>query len=137
MSGFGKLNFIIMLFYIWPFGAFYALSITHRYTYMSLIIGVVLITSLLVGQSIYGIYSVSRTIMAEQEAFVASLNQRISSAMDGSRKNFSSAVAALQYRDRVLAVTPLPYSGWIAASVNVLRFAPTGVAIVKLFSVSV
>jgi hypothetical protein len=134
MSAFGKLNFLIMLIYIWPFGAFYALSITHRYNYLSLIFGVIIISVLLVGQSIYGIYSVSKIITSERETFVALLNQRIAKAMEGARKNFTSAVAAMQYRDRVLAVTPFPYSGRLAAAVNVLRFAPAGIAIIKFFT---
>ena len=134
MSGFGKLNFLIMLVYVWPFGAFYALSITHRYTYLSLIFGVLIVSALLIGQSIYGIYSVSKTIASEREIFVALLNQRIAKAMEGTRKNFSSAVAAMQYRDRVLSVTPYPYSGRIAAAVNVLRFAPSAIAIVKFLT---
>jgi hypothetical protein len=134
MSGFGKLNFLIMLIYIWPFGAFYALSITHRYTYLSLIIGVIIVSTLLVGQSIYGIYSVSKTITSEREAFVALLNQQIAKAMEGTRTNFTSAVAAMQYRDRVLSVTPVPYSARIAAAVNVLRFAPPAIAIIKFFA---
>jgi hypothetical protein len=133
MSGFGKLNFLIMLIYVWPFGAFYALSITHRYTYLSLIIGVIIVSALLIGQSIYGIYSVSKTITSEREQFVALLNQRIAKAMEGTRKNFTSAVAEMQYRDRVLAVTPFPYSKRIAAAVNVLRFAPAGIAIANFF----
>jgi hypothetical protein len=125
MSQFGTLNFLIMMIYAWPFGAFYALHITHRLTYSSLIAGTIIASAALIMQSVYGIYWVSKTIKSERESFVAALNQRIGKAMEGTKKNFAAAVAAMEYRDRVLSISPYPYSAGVFAAVNVLRFAPT------------
>jgi hypothetical protein len=134
MSKFGTLNLLIMLIYVWPFGAFYALHITHRYNYSSLIGGAITVSIALIAQSTYGIYWVSQTIKSEQESFVDSLNQRIGKGMEGTRKNFAAAVAAMQYRDKVLSVSLYPYSRGVSAAVNILRLAPTVLAVLKFFS---
>jgi hypothetical protein len=133
-SKFGTLNFIIMLMYVWPSAAIYAFHFTHQYTYLSLIAGACAISVLFIVQSIYGIYWVSRTIRSERKAVVALLNNQIAKAMDGARKNFAAAGATLQYRDQVLSVNAFPYSRNIAAAVNILRFAPTALAAVRLFA---
>jgi hypothetical protein len=134
MSKFGTLNFLVMTIYIWPSGAFYALHVTHRFTYSSLIAGAIIVSGVFILQAVYGIYWVSQTIMSERNSFVTSLNQRIGKAMEGNGRNFSAAVATMEYRDRVLSVTPYPYSGRILAAVKVLSFAPTALTVVRYFS---
>ena len=124
MARFGTLNFLVMLIYLWPFCAVYALHVTHRYTYSSLVIGAIAITAAFVLQSIYGIYWISRSIRAERETAIVSLNERISKAMESSRKNFSAATAILQYRDKVLGIASYPYSSKVSVAVNLLRTAP-------------
>lgn len=131
MARFGTVNFMIMLIYLWPLGALYALHLTHRYTYFSLILGALGISIAFVAQSVYGIYWVSRAITAEQTALVTLLNQRIEVAMNPSNRSSGVALAMLAYRDRVLAVKSLPYSTRISLAVNFLRFAPAILASTK------
>jgi hypothetical protein len=133
MSRFGTLNFIIMLIYVWPSVAIYAFHFTHQFTYLSLIVAAAAISVLLIAQSIYGIYWVSRTISSERKSAIISLNDEIVKAMNGTRRNFAAAGATLQYRDRVLSVKTFPYSRSVETAVNVLRFAPTAFTIVKFF----
>ncbi len=132
MAKFGTLNLLVMLIYLWPCCAAYALHMTHRYTYLSLVFGGIAASAGFVIQSIYGVYWVSRSIKSEREQAIAELNDRIGSAMDGQRRNFTAALAAMQYRDRVLSVAAFPYSGSVAAAVNLLRYAPTAIAFAHL-----
>jgi hypothetical protein len=83
-------------------------------------------------QSVYGVYWVSRSIKSERAQAIADLNDRIRKAMNGHRRNFTAALATMQYRDHVLSIAPFPYSGSVGAAVNVLRFAPTVVALAHL-----
>jgi hypothetical protein len=133
MSRFGTLNFVIMLIYVWPATAVYAFHFTHQYTYFSLIAGAAAVSVVLIAQSIYGIYWISRTINYEKKEEVMLLNDQIAKALNGERKNFAAAGATLQYRDRVVSVSPFPYSGNVAAAVNVMRIAPTVLAVVNYF----
>jgi hypothetical protein len=134
MARFGTLNFIIMLIYVWPFGAVYAFHFTHQYTYLSLIAGAFGVSVLLIVQSVYGIYWVSQTISAERKEIVGVLNDQIAKAMGGARKSFAEAGATLQYRDRVISVSSFPYSGSIAAAVNVIRVAPAALTVARLIA---
>jgi hypothetical protein len=134
MSKFGTLNLLVMLIYAWPSLAAYAFHFTHQSQYLSLIIGACLVSVLLIGQSIYGIYWVAQTIRSERDAAVVDLNKRIVQAMNGAKKNFVAATAALQYRERVLSVASFPYSASVSIVVNVLRFAPTALSIAKVFA---
>jgi hypothetical protein len=54
--------------------------------------------------------------------------------MEGVRKNFNAASAAMQYRDRVLAISPFPYSTRFSIAVNLLRLAPAAIGIAQYFS---
>lgn len=128
MSRFGTLNFLVMLIYVWPFGAMYVLHLTHQYTYLSLIGGAIATSAAFVFQSIYGIYWVSPAITSERASVVGSLNVRVAEAMDGTR-DFAAALATLEYRERVLAVSSFPYSTTISAAVNIMRFAPAAIAL--------
>src|ERR1700733_621635 len=131
MARFGTINVFIMLIYVWPFCATYALHVTHKYTYLSLVVGAVASSIALILQSLYGIYWVARAIRSQREAEIADLNTRIRNAMDDDKHNFTAAVATMEYRDRVLSVSPYPYSGAALTMVNVLRFAPTVIALAK------
>jgi len=128
MSRFGTLNFLVMLIYVWPFGAMYVLHLTHQYTYLSLIGGAIATSAAFVFQSIYGIYWVSPAITSERASVVGFLNARVAEAMDGTR-DFAAALATLEYRERVLAVSSFPYSTTISAAVNIMRFAPAAIAL--------
>jgi hypothetical protein len=133
MSKFGTLNFIVMLINFWPLATIAAYHFTHRFTYFSLIVGSLAISALFILQSVYGIYCVSRTIKHERKAMLRELDKQITKSMHGSRKSFAAAGATLQYRDCVMAISSIPYSGSIAAAVNVVRFAPGALAVIKFF----
>jgi hypothetical protein len=133
MACFGTLNAVIMLIYAWPACAVYALHATHRYTYVSLVVGAIAISAALILQSLYGIYWVARAIRAQRENVINGLNKRIKDSMDDNRHNFTAAVATMEYRDRVLAVSSYPYAGAMLALVNVLRTAPAAIAFMKAF----
>jgi hypothetical protein len=132
MSKFGALNVMIMLIYAWPSAAAYAFHFTHQNNYPSLIAGACVVSILLIGQSIYGIYWVARVIRSERDVAVSHLNNQIAKAMHGEKKDFAAATAVLQYRERVLSVDSFPYSRGTSVAVNVLRFAPTALAIVRV-----
>lgn len=134
MSRFGTLNFIVMTIYVAPFAAITAFHFTHQSTYLSLVIAAIGMSVLFIGQSFYGIYTVSRTIAAERRAIVTSLNGKISNAMEGTRKNFAAAGATLQYRDKVMSVSSFPYSDKISAAVNALRLAPAAITVARYFA---
>lgn len=130
MAQFGQLNTLIMVIYIWPICAVWALSITHTSTYISLIVGAIVGTMLLTIQSLLGLYLIGRVIRIQKEEFVAKLNDKIeSSIIDGT--SFDGAIAIMQYRDKVLAVSEYPYSQKMSGIVNVLRFTPTAIALVN------
>lgn len=134
MSRFGTLNFVVMLIYVWPLCAVFAFYFTHRYTYLSLLVAAFSVSLLFIVQSVYGIYWVSQTIVSERRLAVASLNEKITDAMNGNRRNSAVAGTTLQYRDKVLSVHALPYSHGVGVAVNVLRFAPAMLAILKHFT---
>jgi hypothetical protein len=134
MSKFGTLNLMIMVIYLWPLIAFYALHLTHRYTYASLVLGGVGISAAFILQSIYGIHWISRAISQEKAVLVESLNHQIELAMNSSEVDSSVAIARLAYRDQVLAVASYPYSSKVNVAVNLLRFAPTVIAFGKTFA---
>ena len=131
MAQFGTLNVVIMLIYVWPIFTVYALHHTYKYTYLSLVLGAVAVSVALIAQSLYGIYWVSRAIRSEKEAEILILNDKINGALEGKRSSFIAAVAIMEYRDRVLSVSAYPYSKPALKIVNVLRFAPTVLAIMK------
>jgi hypothetical protein len=131
MSKFGTLNFVVMLIYFWPALAVYAFHFTHQYTYLSLIAGAVVVSVILVAQSLYGIYWVYRTISNEKKQAVLLLNDQIVKALNSTRRNFAAAGATLQYRDHVISVNAFPYSRNVATAVNILRVAPTVLAVLR------
>jgi len=49
--------------------------------------------------------------------------------MESNKRNFSAAIAVMQYRDHVLSIASFPYSGKVAAAVNALRFSPAAMAV--------
>lgn len=132
MAKYGTLNLLVMLIYFWPLAALYVLHMTHRYTYLSLIVGAIGISAVLIVQSVYGLFWISRAITREKSSTVKTLNRKIESAMSDAAGSPTAALATMEYRDRVLSVTTIPYSARISVMVNVLRFVPTAVAAVKL-----
>jgi len=131
MAGFGTLNLVIMLIYLGPFAALYALHLTHRNTYLSLAGGAVIMSVVFIVQSIYGVYWTSKAITKERDAFASSLNRQIEDVTNLSDNNSSIVLARFAYRDRVLAVRSLPYSSNILLAVNFLRFTPVIAAAAK------
>jgi hypothetical protein len=132
MAKFGTLNLLLMLIYFWMALAAFALHITHRSAYASLVIGGIAVTALFVAHSIFGIAWVAKAIRTQRDEAVVSLNERIRNMMEGNKSKFTAAVATMAYRDRVLAVATFPYSGGISYAVNFLRVAPAAVVIAKL-----
>lgn len=132
MARFGTLNLIIMTIYLWPLGALYALHVTHRSTYASLVISAIGISIVFGLQSVYGIYWISRAVRKERASVVESLNQRIKRAIE-TEQQFTTALTMLEYRDRVLAVASFPYSSKVNIAVNVLRFTPALAAVARLW----
>jgi hypothetical protein len=131
MAKFGALNFTIMLIYLGPFGALYALHLTHRNTYLSLVWGAITISVLFTVQSVYGVYWIAKAITRERETLITSLNSQIEDARNLSDGNSSIVLAKLAYRDCVLAVKSFPYSANISLAVNFLRFTPVIATIAK------
>jgi len=132
MARFGTLNVLIMLIYVWMSLAIWPLHLTHQSSYPSLIAGTLALSALLMLHSIYGIWWVARAIKSQRDEAVDSLNERIRTLMEPQRRSFAAAVAAMEYRDRVLSVASYPYSGGIWVAVNVLRFAPAAAVVARL-----
>lgn len=132
MARFGKLNLLIMQIYVWMALAFWPLHRTHQNDYSSLIFGEIALSVLLILHSTYGISWVARAIKAQRNEAVTALNERIRDMMERKHRNFSAAVAAMEYRDRILGVASFPYAGGVLVAVNFLRFAPAAVAIMRL-----
>ena len=128
LSRFGTMNALIMLIYLWPCGALFALHLTHRYTYTSLMVGAMSISVILTLQSVYGLYWIARLIASERQRTVATLNAQIDAAMRAGAIRSNEALLAMAYRDHVMAVSSYPYSIAVSRLVNVLRYSPAAVA---------
>jgi hypothetical protein len=131
MAAFGTLNLVIMLIYLGPFTSLYALHVTHKNAYLSLISGSIIMSAVFIVQSIYGVYWISKAIAQERDAMVSVLNKEIEYARGKPDSNPSVILAKLAYRDRVLAVKSFPYSTNISIAVNMLRFMPVAAAVAK------
>lgn len=134
MAKFGTLNFVTMLIYFWPLCVAGTLHYTHSATYLSLLIGGVAISVGFILQSVYGIHWVSRSISSERANIVKHLNIKIQRTIDGGKGGFTAATTNLAYRDRVMSVTSMPYSGSISSAVNFLRFAPAVLSIANAWA---
>lgn len=132
MAKFGAMNLIIMLIYIWMALAIGPLYMTHENDYPSLAIGFFAFWALLIFHSIFGIVWVARAIKAQRDETVSALNLRIRELMGRKQRSFAPAIAAMEYRDRVLGVASYPYSGGVLIAVNSIRFVPGVVVIGQL-----
>lgn len=130
LSRFGTLNFAIMLMYFWPLVAMLSLHFTHSKNYTSLIVGAVIAFVFFSIQSIYGIYTIAKSITSAKKKVLSTINAQIYTGIESGTRGALIALAAMSFREKVLATHSYPYTSRIIIGINVLRYAPVVVSVI-------
>lgn len=118
------LNLLLMVPTLCMGAAVVAMFMTHERAYASVAIAGVGTTILLFVQSGAFIFWVRRHVAQQKIRIVDPLNSKIIRMMTDGRPKYTAIAASLQYRDKVIAVAPLPYGKWVGGTINLARLAP-------------
>jgi hypothetical protein len=130
-SEFGKLNLLVLGIYAAFFTVISGMYITHRETYLVMVLSLMACSLLASAQSIAAVYYIHKTVAKTKRNCInlvtAQLNHHVASSLQGAR--FPNELLAL--RNHLAGMRTYPYSGGALIAVNVVRFAP---ALMGLFS---
>jgi len=133
MSRFGNINLIILGIYANFFVVIYAMYFTHRVAYPVMIASLVASSALTLGQSVVAVYYIHQAISKKKRECLDIVASRLNSLVPDSmppKAKFPSELLA--FRNHILSLHTFPYAKGASAAVNVIRFAPTAMAVVGL-----
>jgi hypothetical protein len=123
LAEFGNLNLLLMLYYVPPFVAMYALALTHSRKYATLFVPAAALSLVFVIQSVVGVYAIHLAISAEKRMRLATLHDILDRALlHPSRIDQPQMVFSLW--QHVRGVRTMPYASNIASVVNAVRYLP-------------
>ena len=133
-SKFGNINLMILGIYSNFFAIFYAMYLTHRQTYLAMIVGLLACSFLAIAQSVAAVYYIHKTVAKKKreciEITAVRLNQQFALSLDAGDK-FPSDLLAI--RNHLVEVHTYPYASGALVAVNIFRFAPAIIAVMSYF----
>lgn len=131
-SIFGNINLMILGIYASFFAVIYAMYMTHRQTYIALILALTGCSFLAIIQSVAAVYYIHKTVSKKKreciEAMTARLNQQFAASLQQGSQFPNDMLA---FRNHLIDIHTFPYARGALVAVNVIRFAPVGLAVIS------
>jgi hypothetical protein len=133
-SAFGSLNLTIMGIYFLILIELLAAIRTHSGHIQIQIIPLCVISILMVLQSIGAVYSIHRCVRRKRAEALRSVTDQLDSGFKSVQTENSTFSNLLLLRNHLLQIKTFPYSRYVLGLVNLLRFAPAAIGLLKLLS---
>ncbi|MDQ3820399.1 MAG: hypothetical protein M3362_22335 [Acidobacteriota bacterium] len=133
-STFGNINLIILAIYANFFIVIFAMYITHRQTYLAMMVSLIACSFLAIIQSLIAVYYIHKAVSKKKreclEATTIRLNQQFASSLQQGSK-FPSDL--LEFRNYLVKIHTFPYVTNALVAVNVIQFTPAAIALMSYF----
>jgi len=127
-STFGNINLLILAIYSNFLAVDFAMYLTHRRTYLAIVVSLAAATVLAFAQSVIAVYYIHTSVQKKKRQYLKEMNNRLNQQFDTSFNRFPGGLLVL--RNHVVDIHTYPYGKSTFAIVNCLRLTPALLAVV-------
>ena len=133
-SRFGNINLIILAIYANFFTVMYMMYLTHRQTYLAIVVSLIACSFLAMAQSLSAVYYIHKTVAKKKREFMEAMTLKLNKRFTSSLKDDSPFPSdLLAFRNHVVDIHTFPYASGALVAVNFIRFAPVALGVISYF----